>query len=548
MITQYDVIVSGFGPAGAVAANLLGQRGIRTLVVDRAREVYEMPRAIALDHEIMRVFQSLGIVEQIAPHVAVFPASEYYGTQGQLIKRIDAVPAPYPLGYVPTMVFTQPPVEQALRERAAQHDCIEIELGTELTGLEIGTGSPVEHDDALPAGSHVQATLRDETGATRTVTARYLIACDGASSLVRTSLGIALDDLVFDEPWIVVDLRVNERGLAKLPKVAIQYCEPERPCTYIVGPGGHRRWEIMLSPGEDPLLMQQPEQIWALLSRWLTPDDATLWRASSYRFHALVAAEWRRGPVFIAGDAAHQQPPFIGQGMCQGIRDVVNLVWKLDSVLRGEAGDSLLDTYQAERQEHVRCLTTRIKEIGRVICERDPEAARARDIRLLEQAGGVVKTVTRQEIVPPLQAGLLGQDGAAVNGTLFPQPRVTDESGATRLLDLAVGGGWRVAVSDASLLDDDVLNEAAGLGATVIVLEDDAAFAPALAVAYDVALAIGSAVTPARVVECDGVLAAWFGRHACSAAIIRPDHYVWGVASSAPDLQSQLQSLRRALA
>ncbi|MDF3086651.1 FAD-dependent monooxygenase, partial [Burkholderia sola] len=135
------------------------------------------------------------------------------------------------------------------------------------------------------------------------------IGCDGASSTVRTQLSIEYEDLVFDEPWLVVDLRVNERGIEKLPKVAIQYCEPSRPCTYIVGPGGHRRWEIMLMPGEDPREMQTEEQVWKLLSRWLTREDAELWRAASYRFHALVAKEWRRGRVFIAGDAAHQQPP-----------------------------------------------------------------------------------------------------------------------------------------------------------------------------------------------------------------------------------------------
>src|SRR5690606_31037996 len=125
----------------------------------------------------------------------------------------------------------------------------------------------------------------------------------------------------------------------------------------------HRRWEISLNPGEDPQEAATPEATWRLLSRWLTPEDGELWRQASYRFHALVARQWRLGRVFIAGDAAHQQPPFLGQGMCQGVRDVANLAWKLAAVVRGEVGgaaaEALLDSYGTERTAHVRALTTR---------------------------------------------------------------------------------------------------------------------------------------------------------------------------------------------
>lgn len=514
MNESYDVLISGFGPSGAVAANLLGKLGVRTLCVDKAREVYDKPRAIALDHEIMRIFQDLGLAQEIAPFVDVFPPSEYYGTQGQLIKRIATVDKPYPMGYTPTMTFTQPPVEAALRAKATSYDCVSIALGTELVGFE-------------DRGETVTARLQDDAGQTRTVTAKYLIAADGASSFVRTTLGIALEDLVFDEPWVVVDVMVNESGLAKLPKVAIQYCEPKRPCTYIVGPGMHRRWEIMLSPGEDPAKMREDDSVWQLLSRWLTPQDGTLWRAASYRFHALVASEWRRGRVFIAGDAAHQQPPFIGQGMCQGVRDIVNLVWKLERVLRGKAADTLLDSYQVERKQHVTTLTTRIKEIGRVICERDDAAAAARDARLLAECGGVVKTVTRQEIVPPLQAGLLAEDGNTVNGTLFPQPLIATNGDASALLDEVVGGGWRVVVDETGMLDGSVMAAARDLGATIVVL-GSAASLPGGSVAVQ---------------EKEGVLAGWFEKHACHAAIVRPDHYVWGVAGRAGDLAAKLDTL-----
>ncbi|WP_321842076.1 bifunctional 3-(3-hydroxy-phenyl)propionate/3-hydroxycinnamic acid hydroxylase [Paraburkholderia bannensis] len=530
---HYEVVVVGFGPSGAVAAGLLGQRARKVLCIDRAREVYDKPRAIAVDHEIMRVFQGLGVVERIAQHVAVFPPSEYYGVDGQLIKRIDTVPKPWPLGYMPTMVFTQPPVEAALREHASAYESVEVALGTELVSFE-------------ETAQGVTVNLKDDAGNTRTVTCDYLIGCDGASSTVRTQLGIAYEDLVFDEPWLVVDVRVNESGIAKLPKVAVQYCEPSRPCTYIVGPGGHRRWEIMLMPGEDPRDMQTDAQVWKLLSRWLTREDGELWRAASYRFHALVAQEWRRGRVFIAGDAAHQQPPFIGQGMCQGIRDVVNLVWKLDAVMQGHAQPALLDSYAEERGLHVRRLTTRIKEIGKLICERDVTAARERDARLLREAGGQVKTIARQDIVPKLEAGLLASAQHAANGTLFPQPRVLHGDGANdgALLDIVAGGkwsNWRVVTLGGEIVTDAVQQIAKRIGAQLIALAPDG----------DVQHVQHAAVLPDtdthRVVEIEGVLAAWFQRNECRAAIVRPDHYVYGVAADATSLAATLAQLDAAL-
>ncbi|CAN1354553.1 Probable NADH-specific resorcinol 4-hydroxylase [Linum perenne] len=333
--------------------------------------------------------------------------------------------------------------------------------------------------------------------------------------------------MVFDEPWLVVDLRVNATGVAKLPRTAAQFCDPSRPTTYIVGPGSHRRFEIMLLPGEDPRAMEQPDQVWRLLARWLSPDDATLWRAASYRFHALVASKWRERRVFLAGDAAHQQPPFIGQGMCQGVRDVANLVWKLARVLRGNSGDALLDTYQDERSAHVRELTTRIKAIGHVICERDPEAAAARDVRILAEGGGVPRTITRQEIVPPLSCGLRADVPHAANGTLFPQPWIIT-AGSRQLLDTMCGAGWR------------------------LVLKGDSALARSRAIATRAAetglrlIAIAKAdhdQGPDVLREESGVVTDWFTRHACAAAIVRPDHYVFGVGADEAGLAAMLSGL-----
>jgi 3-(3-hydroxy-phenyl)propionate hydroxylase len=483
---EFEVAIVGFGPAGAIAACWLGQAGVKTLVLDKSRTIWEIPRAMALDHEILRVFQNIGVIERVLPHTAPFGASEHFGAAGQLIRRIDVVAPPYPLGYLPNVVFTQPPVEAILRERAHAHPSVIVKLGWELIALSQEKAS-------------VAIQIQDEAGSIETRTAAYVIACDGASSTMRRLLGIPLDDLGFDEPWLVVDLVVHEAALAKLPTVCAQYCDPARPYTYIIGPGNHRRWEIMLNPGEDPRLMEREENVWNLLSRWVEPADGKLWRAGSYRFHALLAHTWRRGNVFLAGDAAHQQPPFLGQGMCQGVRDVTNLCWKLVSVLAGDSCDALLDTYGEERKRHVATLTGRIKEIGAAICERDPEAARLRDELLLASGQGKAPVVTRQEIVPPLQSGLISTECGPAAGTIFPQPRLATPNGLKRMDEIS-GPGWWLIVDGRRNFDRSALG---GCGFPTLVIGGE-----------------GHS-------EAEGVIADWFDRHDCKAAIVRPDHYVY---------------------
>lgn len=508
----FDVAVVGFGPSGAVAAGLLAGMGLRTFVCDRSREVYDKPRAIAIDHEILRVFQQLGVMDAVAPYLEPFTPSEYFGADGQLIKRLTMVEPPYPLGHTPSNVFTQPPVEAALRAHVAGLVDATIELGCEVTAL-------------AQDGDGVTLQLRGDDGRARQVRARYAIGCDGASSGVREQLGIALEDLAFDEPWLVVDVRANARGLARLPSTSVQYCEPDRPCTMVIGPGNHRRWEISLKPGEDPQKVTEPAETWKLLSRWLAPDEGELWRQASYRFHALVAERWRSGRVFIAGDAAHQQPPFLGQGMCQGVRDVANLSWKLAAVIHGEvrgaAAEALLDSYGIERGQHVRQLTGRIKGIGAVICERDPEKARERDARMLAECGGVVRDMPRQDVLPGLEAGLLSPLPHGANGSIFPQPWIA-RGGENVRFDALAGNGWWL------VLDRDF---------------DASVRVPERAVPALTTLRLGEALR-----ETEGVAAAWFRRHGCGAAIVRPDRYVYGVASNAAELDAQLKALATRLA
>jgi len=505
---MFDVAIVGFGPTGAVAAGLLGLQGIRTYVCDELTEVYDKPRAIALDHEIMRVFQQLGIVQALEPFIEPFTNSEFYGVDGQLIKCMSTVAPPYPLAFTPSLVFTQPAMEAVLRQRVSSIPSVQVDLGQKVTGIQ-------QSNDA------VTLTVTDAQSQTRQVSARYLIACDGASSDVRKQVGIELQDLGFDEPWLVVDVLVNEKGMAKLPKVSVQYCEPQRPCTYVIGPKNHRRWEIALNPGEDPKAMATPEATWRFLSRWLDPEDATLWRLASYQFHALVAKDWRRHRVFLAGDAAHQQPPFLGQGMCQGIRDAANLSWKLAAVLQARASDTLLDSYGTERKGHVTELTSRIKGIGQLVGQRDVHKARERDARLLAECGGQVQPMPRQNVQPALVGGCLDGSGHAAVGTMFPQAWLERSAGPVRMDDW-LGCGWRLL----HLADTDATwNQAAARAHPALQLKVQG-------------------LQSSDFTEFSGVLASWFERMDCQAVLVRPDHYVYGAFNTAKDLQAALLALQ----
>ena len=515
---DFDVAIVGCGPVGAVAACLLGQAGIMTVVIDKTDVIYEMSRAVALDHEIARVLQSLGLAEAITPYVEPFTASEYYGVGGRLIKRLTMVPEPYPQAWTPSMVFMQPAVERLLRDRLASIEFVELRLDQTVTGFEQGA-------------DHVTLEMETTSGPD-SLTARYVIGCDGASSTIRKLAGLELEDLGFDQPWLVVDVLVNAQGLAKLPLTSVQYCEPERPTTFVICTGNHRRWEMRLKDGEDRHLMETPAETWKLLSRWITPDDGVLWRSASYRFHALVARRWRNGRVFIAGDAAHQQPPFLGQGLCQGIRDVANLSWKLASVIKGQGSDRLLDTYGSERGSHVRKLTGIIKGIGMLIGERDPERAVARDVRLIAEAGGTIKSVPRQDLMPGLDVGMLSRMEHADRGSLFPQPWVETPLGRRRMDDVT-GNSLRIVTTARDPSKRAMIEtKAREIGAVCVFLSGNGVTADGN---FDLR-------------ECDGLAQAWLERHGALAVLVRPDNYVFGVASNASLLRGLADEWREALA
>ena len=510
-----DVAIIGFGPVGAARAARLGPRGCRGAVFDKSEHIYPLPRAFALDHEAMRTFQQIGIADTLAAHITPYRPTIYQGSDGQPIQHFDMGPAPYPLAWAPSYTFNQPALETSLRAAVRDLPGVQVHLGHEVTDVQEAPGGAtlsVQRPGGIPSEVH----------------ARYVVACDGGTSPTRKRLGLRLKSLDFDEPWIVVDMHVNESVLQRLPGTNIQYCNPARPCTYVVGPGTHRRWEFLLLPQEAGQREMPHDAIWQLLAPWLAPQDATIWRAATYRFHAVVLEQWRQGPVLLAGDSAHQMPPFLAQGMCQGLRDAANLAWKLDWVLKGHAGDELLDTYGAERGPQVEAVTATVKRLGQIICERDTHRARERDESLRAQQGHQVRVQLRQSLLPGIHHGLIDRDAPPI-GTPFPQPvcRSVGGVGQARMMDDLLGHGFLLVLRDAPSQEWLVqwAEPLQSLQAQVASIDTSA---PAVA---------GVQVLD----EADGVLARWFGQYGCNAALVRPDHIVYGIAHSAAQTTGLLQ-------
>jgi 3-(3-hydroxy-phenyl)propionate hydroxylase len=362
---SYDVAVIGFGPVGATLSGLLAQRGLRVVAIDKDTDIFPLPRAAHVDQDAMAIWHTLGCAEELARGMRENTGMDFLSADRALLHRMQS-PGMAANGWPTSQFVHQPAVERTIRTTA-------IALGVETRlGVEVIALTPHAH------GAGLSLVLANHT----TIDAAWVVGCDGARSFVRRTLGVALDDLDFDEPWLVVDL-VLHGAAPHLPERVFQICDPARPHTLVPMPEPRFRFEFMLLPGEDPLAMQAPEVVRSLVSPWIDPALFELERSAVYAFHGLVARQWRRGRVVLAGDAAHQMPPFLGQGMCTGLRDAANLAPKLDLVHRGGAPVELLDTYQAEREPEVRAIVELAVDFGRKVCMTDPEAAAARDAEML---------------------------------------------------------------------------------------------------------------------------------------------------------------------
>jgi len=467
---DYDLVIVGLGPTGSTLAGLARLEGLNVLAVDREIAVFPLPRAAAFDDEVMRIFQRLGISEVLEPLCRTPEKYEFVAADGEVLLDFQVLGAPTTSGWEPSYLLHQPTVETILRDRLRELG-VDTRVGARFVGFE-------EDDRSV----HVKLA---HGGDESSISCRYLVGCDGARSPVRQAAGITQFDYDFNEPWLVIDAFSDAHDV--LPSRTMQICDPARPTTYIKMTGRRYRWEFMMLPGETAEQMLDHAFIKQLLQSWVPLEQIEIERAALYRFAGMVSQQWQQGRVLLAGDAAHQMPPFAGQGMCAGIRDAGNLSWKLGSVVRGEASASLLDSYQAEREAHVRFVIENAIGMGRIICLTDPAAATARNAEMRVRRASGVREVTMS--YPGLKDGFMMQSRAA--GELFPQQR-----GDVPSMDDVLGAGfWLIG----SALPADLPKNVRG---------------------YDLADGILAPYSAA--------ISAWLAAQGTSAVLVRPDRHVFG--------------------
>lgn len=489
-----DVAIVGGGPVGVTLAHLLGQQGLSVAIFEREAAVFPLPRAIHVDGEVMRVFETIGLRDELAAISRPgLKGMAFVNAEGRTLLLRGGSTAQGPHGCANNHYVHQPDLEAVLRLALTRHDGVRLHLGHEVGEVEV-----------LPGGGAALTVTRLADGAVLRTQARWVVGCDGGRSAMRRRIGTTMVDLGLHQPWLVVDARLGP-GAPALPEHTVQWCDPARPMTYCNVTGDRRRWEIMLLPGDDPVAMTRPEVIWPLLARWLRPGDAVLERAAVYTFHSVVARGWRRGPLLLAGDAAHQTPPFLGQGLCAGIRDAANLAWKLAAVARGRADEAILDSVEAERGPHVQAFIELAVRLGGIIQTTDAQAAAERDARFTAGGAPEIFEVPQARLGPGVWLG----ESPAV-GRVFPQPRLADG----RRLDSAIG--VRLAV----------------LGTPAVLAGVSAATRRWWAF-HDFAVQPVDGGAAAEALQALGA----------AAVLLRPDRYVAAVAQDAADLDAQVAAL-----
>jgi len=516
----HDVAIVGYGPVGQTLAILLGRMGYSVAVYERWQSLYPLPRAVFHDHEIRRVFRMMGLEDELQNISQPSACYQWFNADWKVLVEIDWSAESIsdgPFGYL----FNQPALEAILDRRAKAIDNVEIHQGWELVALS---------QDAQGCDLRLQRTPqngRAEADEERQVRARYVIGADGANSLVRRQCGIDWQDLGFQEDWLVVDLQPKSGVQLDVPDIG-QWCNPARPTTMVPGGPGYRRWEFMRLPHETLEDLQDVGKVWELLSPWVTPDTATLVRHAVYQFRSRIAETWRHGRVLLAGDAAHLMPPFMGQGMCSGIRDAWNLSWRLDLIFKGLCTDRLLDSYTLERKPQIRAVIDASVEMGKVVCVADPQKAAERDAAFLSGE------------VPPLPPfpGL-------VDGAVFKDPR----TGA------AVGPAGSLGVHGQVEHDGRVqrYDDAFGRGFHLLSIGDDplAGLSPAHQALLEhlqvqsVRLSLDGAPGTCR--DLSGKYHDFLREAGLQAVLVRPDFYVYGGVSGLGELPQLLDALRRDL-
>ncbi|HYQ54028.1 MAG TPA: bifunctional 3-(3-hydroxy-phenyl)propionate/3-hydroxycinnamic acid hydroxylase [Pseudomonas sp.] len=509
-----DVVIIGAGPVGLAIANYLGQAGVQVLQIEKLDQLIDYPRAIGIDDESLRTVQAIGLVEQVLPHTTPWHAMRFLTPKGRCFADIQ--PTTDEFGWSRRNAFIQPQVDAVLHRGLARFANVRTLFSRDVVEF--------QQDE-----KGVSLCMNGPQGRQETVRARYLVACDGGNSLIRRSLDIAFEGKTAPNQWIVIDIANDPLGT---PNVYL-CCDPVRPYVSAALPHGVRRFEFMVMPGETEEELGKPENMRKLLAKVLPdPDRVELIRKRVYTHNARLAGQFRVKRVLLAGDAAHIMPVWQGQGYNSGMRDASNLGWKLALVVKGLAGEALLDTYEQERRDHAKAMIDLSVLAGHVLAppKRWQGALRDGISWMLNYLPAVKRYFLEMRFKPMPQyaRGALVTEAdskrkATPVGRMFIQPKVVTETGEIRMLDDVIGSNFAfIAWGNDPLwgLSAAQVQAWQALGACFIQ------------VLPEVQLKAGREVPDGviRVGDCTGRLKEWFGRYPLSIALLRPDRFVGAVA------------------
>ncbi len=456
--SEVPVLIVGAGPTGLLAANLLGTYAIECLLVERNATTSALPKAILLDDEGLRALQAASLADEVCGHIIAGYGARYYAADGTCFAKVDSPVTEH--GYARRNAFLQPDLERIMAAGVARFDHVETRFETRLVGLEEG-------------GGHIKARLVDSSGRTATVRCRFLLGCDGARSTVRGALAIAMQGRTYSRDWVVADT-LNDPDCDRFSKF---FCDPARPLVSIPAPGGGRRYEYMVMPGEDRESAARIANVKRILSRFRDIPDEDFARAVVYTFEARVAERLSQGRAVLLGDAAHLTPPFAGQGMNAGLRDAFNIAWKVALALRGIAPPEIVRTYETERRRPIEEMIDYAVGLGEIVMPSGGAKIRKGEIAAaLAGSPGGGEGVSNLAAKPQAcYAGgwLAGAAPGALVGHPLAQPWTAD---AVRLDDV-LGPGFALIAFDqagADALVDDTHDVWARLGVRKIVLTGEA--------------------------------------------------------------------------
>ena len=525
-----DVAIVGAGPVGTLLAILLGQRGKRVTLIERWTNHYTLPRAVTYDHEIARIFATLGIDSETDPAISFHDELYYWKTRDRQNLQIVDWQSQSASGWRVRYWFNQPMMEKRLLAIAAGMPNITLLRGWQGIGL-------AEEKQGVKLSLQRNPEEAGPGGERRNLRAKFLAGTDGANSFVREALGIENEDRGYFFDWLILDMIPGFDYIASRGDEPAQWqlCDPKRPTTIVPGGPGpvaggpaRRRWEFMVLPGEQAQELQKPERAWELLAPWgLTPENSELERSAVYRFQARWARQWNKGRCLIGGDAAHLMPPFAGEGMCAGVRDAVAMAWRLNGILEGKFGPKVLDSYTSERIEHAKHYIAFSQELGQIICIADDTVAAERDARMIADlaARGGVPVPTD---ICQLGAGAWCEESAHA-GELSVQG-VVEAGGKRGRFDQVVGQGWVLLGHEA----DPVAALTEAQRAEFSALDG-------------VGVRLAAPGRTGDAVDVEGTMGAWLDRIGAAYVLIRPDFYVALTADSPDQLQARFARVMRSL-